>query len=49
MHTVVLIHGLWLTPRSWHDFHKDDRALDWANRHLGAPAKVHEHAMGSSR
>jgi hypothetical protein len=30
--TVVLIHGLWVTPLSY--------ALDWASSHAGTPAAV---------
>ena len=46
--TIVLIHGFWVTPRSWEDWmpSKDgwqevaDYALDWAVRHARRPARA---------
>jgi hypothetical protein len=40
--TIVLVHGLWLTPRSWEGCPRweevADYALDWATGHAREPA-----------
>ncbi|WP_281202020.1 hypothetical protein [Nocardia harenae] len=35
--TVVLVHGLWVTPRSWEEV--ADYALNWALEHARTPAE----------
>jgi hypothetical protein len=39
--TIVLIHGLWMTPLSWEHWvgHYTDYALDWATRHAAEPRR----------
>jgi hypothetical protein len=46
MHTVVLIHGLWLTPRSWEGW---KARFEERGHEVLAPANVPEQAGGYSR
>ena len=39
--TIVLIHGLWMTPLSWAHWveHYTEYALDWATRNAAEPRR----------